>query len=1362
MMASSIETLASYVPWQISPGLTDSNGSSLQPLLDRFPASILFVDIVGFTPFVERLTREGQAGVEILSRLINSFFGELIDLITKYGGVVVKFVGDGLIAVWPAGKLSISATARDAIDCACELRNKMNNRLIGDESRLFLKVNVEAGETISAILGGQAGQWRILVSGEPFARLAACPHNLRPGDVVASRQTLGAAGDDYSVNEIAKGFFRVIDKNSHRRSGDRAATTLPPPNDAVLRACIPQVVLSRLDAGQGDWLAELRRPTVVFISVPGLDYASPALLTQLQELTIRIQRVLFRYEATLLEIGADDKGTVLVAAFGLPPLIHEDDALRGARAAQEIQRGLAALGICAAIGMTTGRMFCGPIGNVRRRQYTLYGDEMNIAARLMQAGQHLGDGIYCDEQTYQAARRMLNFQRLPPIALKGKAESIRAYRLSGNELQSARRSPLLGRQTERRALTESLEAFVNHTIDSTILLVEGDPGIGKSRLIQELTESASHLHVRGLVAGTEAFERLTSYYVWRAIFSQLFAIADVRDSSERRRRVSLKLNAVLSSSVLAPLLNTLFPLDFPENEVTSLMTGEVRADNLNGLLVSLLQKRAEETPLLIVIEDAHWMDSASWTLAIRVASEVKPLLFTISSRPLADSAPVEYQRLIRHSNARRLSLDSLGEDDSLELICLHLGVPAVSKQIENFVKAQAEGNPFFIEQLCRSLRERELIVLKDGIGEVRPDDGGLEKLDLPGTIHDVLASRLGQLEASQQMILKVAAVIGRMFPVEALRDIYPIADDQPNLMDHLERLEHLHLIRLEDTQPPIRYSFRHVIIQQAAYDMMLLAQRRQLHEAVAAWYEWTFAEDLAPHFELLAHHWSEAGNTDKAVAYNEKAGERALATFSSEEACYFLKRAIQLERDSAQAADRHRQARRELNLGGALVTLGNYVEGKLHLEKGLVLLGHPLPATRVGQVLGLFHEGLRQICHRAWRRHMTSQGSSRGEELDTACHAYLKLIEVYIFGGQPARYAYSSITLLNSAETGNIVPMIAVGSSLVAGIFILVRFRRAAEAYLQRALETTRTFEDIEARTFILAVIGYASGGTGDWKRFERAFGEIVETSGKFAYRRRLADGLNSLIYLHLLQGHYGSLAPAVEALAVAVDQLDDPRYQVYLSAGRTYFYLHGGDFERALECILNAHSVVTAHPEIGDLNQKLEVYGLMSVAYLRASQIDKAIESADRALELSRGCYPSIYHAFSGYTGPTEVCLTLWEREPGRGDLAELARRACRQLRRYARVFPIGEPYFQLSLGRYYWLRGKRTKARAAWRHSLTAANRLSMLYEQGRAQYEIAQHLESRSAERQAHLKSAQQIFTECGETYYRDRVAEAISIQ
>ena len=677
---------------------------------------------------------------------------------------------------------------------------------------------------------------------------------------------------------------------------------------------------------------------------------------------------------------------------------------------------------------------------------------MNTAARFMQAARHLGDGIYCDEATYHSARGLVNFQKLPPLLLKGKAEPMRVFRLAAPASKNKLRPPLLGRQAERTALAQSLQDLCDGK--GTVVFIEGEPGIGKSRLLQDLLESASQRGLRSLSAGTEALEKLTSYYVWRGIVSQLLGIAERTELSERRLRVNSKLAGAGTTGALAPLLNTLLVLDLAENDVTSQMTGELRAVNLNQLLLDLVRQEAEQAPLLIVLEDAHWMDSASWALTLRLALEVKSVLLAISSRPLADPAPAEYQKLIGHPATKRLILDVMREGDSSSIVCRCLGIPAISPQIVRFISSKAEGNPFFIEELSRALCDRDLIAVKDGVGEVWPGKGELDALDMPGTIRDVIASRLGQLEPSQQMIVKLAAVIGRAFSFEALHATYPIAEDRPHMKRHLDRLQHLDIIRLERPEPQAQYSFKHVIIQLAAYDMMLAAERRQLHEAVAGWYERTFADDLAPYFQLLAHHWNEAANRQKAVAYSEQAGDRALGAFSSEEACYFFRRAFDLERDSSSVADRARLARRELHLGEALVNLGNYVEGGRHLEQGLRLLGYPVPVTAIAKALGLTSQGLRQIGHRVWPGRAVGKTAVVRDEVSAACRAYNRLFEVFVFGGQTPLSAFSAIAMLNSAESGHLPPMMAVASCLLASILSLIPLRRAAKYYLERALNS--------------------------------------------------------------------------------------------------------------------------------------------------------------------------------------------------------------------------------------------------------------------------------------------------------------------
>src|SRR5262249_14907429 len=161
-------------------------------------------------------------------------------------------------------------------------------------------------------------------------------------------------------------------------------------------------------------------------------------------------------------------------------------------------------------------------------------------------------------------------------------------------------------------------------------------------------------------------------------------------------------------------------------------------------------------------------------------------------------------------------------------------------------------------------------IVDKGVGQITPDAGNLDTLDIPDTIHGIVTSRIDQLEPSQQMILKVASVIGRVFPFQPLHDNYPIPEDRPQLRKHLNTLERLDIVRLETSEPHLEYSFKHATTQHAAYNMMLSEQRQKLHQAVAIWYENTYASHLVPYFQLLAYHWHEAAVVHKAVEYFEK------------------------------------------------------------------------------------------------------------------------------------------------------------------------------------------------------------------------------------------------------------------------------------------------------------------------------------------------------------------------------------------------------------------------------------------------------------------------------------------------------------
>ena len=254
---------------------------------------------------------------------------------------------------------------------------------------------------------------------------------------------------------------------------------MAPDREPALRAYIPDVLLSRLDAGQADWLAELRRPTVVFVNVRGVGHGTADALDTLQRVTTAAQRLLGRYHGWLKEITMDEKGTTLVAAFGVPPFSHEDDPTRAVQAALALQTAIRGLGLSAGVGIATGFALCGPVGNARRRDFAVVGPQVNLAARLMQAsGQN---EVLCDAETHARVSGMETWEHLAAFVLKGIPAPIDVYRVRATDAGLTARTTLVDRTSERAAGAAAVAALLAG--EGAFVALEGEPGIGKSSIV---------------------------------------------------------------------------------------------------------------------------------------------------------------------------------------------------------------------------------------------------------------------------------------------------------------------------------------------------------------------------------------------------------------------------------------------------------------------------------------------------------------------------------------------------------------------------------------------------------------------------------------------------------------------------------------------------------------------------------------------------------------------------------------------------------------------------------------------------------------------------------------------------------------
>lgn len=925
-MSTLLETLSSYVPSFIIYQATKDPNHFTKPTKEKFNSVVLFADISGFTALTEHLAKRGASGAEELTHLLNNYLGQLIDLISLYGGDIVKFAGDALLAIWPSEILqsSLERLTQKVSQCSLTIQERLHNYAVASDVKLSMKLAIGVGEVSIQTLGGIFGRWEILVAGNPLSQVGVCNKYAKSGQIMLSSEAWGLMKENSEVIVSDYDGEQVIEltKTLNPRSLEPTAKIKTTASiTAAMRAFIPGAIRSRIDAGQTDWLAELRKITVLFINLPDFNHETP--LEQAQEAMCALQTSLYRYEGSINKISVDDKGASLVAALGLPPLSHEDDAARGVRAALAMQEALKNLGLRSSIGITSGLTFCGSVGSTIRREYTVMGDTVNLAARLMQAAP---DDILCDDATAKAAFGRLNFTALTPLKVKGKQDLVAIHRPSLLKTKNIKNTvnktkiEMIGRSTEKTLIKKKINLLKEKSLGSR-LIIEGEAGIGKSRLLEEIVSFAQELDLTVFRGSGDSIESATPYFAWRNVVTELFQLDTLEDKDNSTKETHILRQLPSDTKLLqnAPLLDVFLSWDWVDNEYTSQLIGKVRADAVHETLITLLKYSSKETPLVVVMEDAQWLDSGSLALLLQVSQQLENILLVVATRPLSEPIAADYKQLLDSQGTEKIELGHLSTEDTISLVSRRLGVTSLPKEVQELIVNKSDGNPFFSEELAYTMRDMGYIQIVEEKCLIAKNVGEVHTWNFPDTIQGIITSRVDRLTPSQQLTIKVASVIGRIFPFRTLQDIYPIDKDKELISEHFQVLEALDLTPLDRPAPDLAYIFKHIITRDVVYNLMLFSQRRQLHKAVAEWYEKMYESDLSPYYSYLAFHWCKAAQdrepdqeiVSKAIDYLQKAGEQAVQRYVNQEAIGFFSEAIELINSLPQSPER---AKKELEL----------------------------------------------------------------------------------------------------------------------------------------------------------------------------------------------------------------------------------------------------------------------------------------------------------------------------------------------------------------------------------------------------------------------------------------------------------------
>ena len=908
-----LEKLAAYVPAPVAEAIYHQPRPLTRPLARRLPAVVLFTDISGFTPLTELLCQGRPQGVEELSTLINHYFTRMIDIVQRYGGEVVKFSGDAMTIIFPAelrsikqvalpgseGDYPMQVAARQAGECALAMQAAMHEfaDLKTSQGRAFLsmKVGVGAGEILSCSIGGALGRWEYVVGGDPVVQMATAEHLAQPGQIVFSPQAW----------QHAQKFFKgvVIPQEGNFVEIEALIKALPPLLPKVLdwadlgeanrqtaeqtMLCyIPGAIKARL-AQQAEWLAEMRRMTILFIGVGGFDYEAANTTKQLQDLLQATQEIIYRFEGSLGKVAVDDKGTVLLILFGAPPFSHEDDASRAVACALSLQVVAREQNLRMSIGITEGFVFAGPIGSPHRCEYTVIGDEVNLAARLMQYGR--GGMTIISERVKDRAGSRFIVDALGELSIRGKAKALPAYQVRGEQgMQDEivnryllQEDHLIGRKRELEQIRRLIHRV--HEGRLQLLFMTGELGLGKSRLVGEMVREWIMSGGAAYGGRCVSYGRKIPYQGWREVVAAMFGLNPSLDEEQQRLRLQKGLTE-LPTPVdqpdywlkRLPLLVDIIRLQEPnqnsENAFIRNISNELRRDNIFELIEALLRHQAQQYPLLILLEDIHWADELSLSLVSQVCQKLvdSPVLFVLAHRPLPPESETILAKVRQALYAHTLALEPLSEQESLDLIRLTLGNNSLLAQAEELILKRGQGNPFFLQEITRTVLET--IKKQD-----TQSAGALEGLDLPDTLQDVVMSRIDRLSEDEKLTLKIASVIGTSFQRFLLSQVHPMDDATVILPAQLAKLEAENLLKLEAPAPKWEYVFRNVIAQEVVYEGLLLSQRQQLHAIVAETLELIAPSEVEP----LAFHYSRSDKWDKAIHYLKQASHMARREYAN-------------------------------------------------------------------------------------------------------------------------------------------------------------------------------------------------------------------------------------------------------------------------------------------------------------------------------------------------------------------------------------------------------------------------------------------------------------------------------------------------
>ncbi|CAM5134261.1 unnamed protein product [Eretmochelys imbricata] len=850
--SSIIGKVAAHVPDLIVYG----DFSQEVPFIESFDGVLLFVDISGFTALTEKFSMDTSLdrGADQLTQTLNHYVGDIVEQVLIYGGDILNFAGDALLALWQVQRSQLSDIITLALKCSLRIQEEYGVRETEVGLELRVKIGLSAGHISKVVVGDNKHQY-FLVIGRAVDEVRLAQNLAKASEVILSpncwelcnrsmieierikdqRAVKARYIKNISETEFDEFFWKCTEYLQNYPTGEsnsilRETSTLSP-NDELeksLRKFVMRNILKKIDDNQPlEYLSELRPVTIVFVNLQFDESANTLHLCQaIHNANMKISDTIHVFSGKINKVFMFDKGCTFLCVFGLPGDKQADESTHALDSAFKIfnfcSEKLMKIKLVS-IGVTSGPVFCGVVGHRVRHEYTVIGQKVNLAARMMMYYPGL---VSCDAVTYANSRLPhYFFEELPQTEMKGVVNPGVVYHylgisektMIGKAYLTKERSeyyPLLvtqcflGREKELEIYDTLLKGFVGST-EGRIIMYEGLMGYGKSQLLAEIAYLGQKAGHRVVAMELTKVNVQQNFFAIRTLMAMFLGIDACKSYDARQHILQGKLRGVVEQTYYC-LLNNIFLVKFPTSAEVSKMDNETRTKEMELFLVKILQKAVEKDILIFVIDEAHFIDPASWEFLDNLLSSI-PVFMVMSLAPFSCQARlpcVSAASIINNAKTIYVQLQELKPSVILQKACQDLGVVSIPRELETFLIQRSHGIPFYCEELLRNLHLNNMLIFHLWEEEEEVDDEweilftnaikvipskteSLSSLDndlyictirqnvklqnimLPPTLKGIALAELDNMSPSEQMVVKCAAIIGLTFTTELLLHILP-------------------------------------------------------------------------------------------------------------------------------------------------------------------------------------------------------------------------------------------------------------------------------------------------------------------------------------------------------------------------------------------------------------------------------------------------------------------------------------------------------------------------------------------------------------------------------------------------------------